>query len=349
MKYLLSVLMVLFSLCMFSQNVSIPDANFKNYLLTNPEVNTNNDSEIQVSEASTFTGSLSFQFWNINDLTGIEAFTNLTFLDCGDNNLTSLDLSQNTALEQLYCYDNNLTSLNLSANTALLALDCRDNQIASLDLSANPLLYYLNCPFNAMSSLNVQNTSMQTLRCYSNSISELDLTTNTELTTLLVYNNDITELDLSNNSSLIIFECQNGSLINLNVANSNNTNVTIFKAVNNPSLECIQVDDEIYSTANWTEIDDTTSFSEDCQSLNVENHSELIFKYYPNPTTNTLHINLLEDIDYEVLSLKGQLLKQGRFLKGNNTLDVSFLPQGMYIIQGETTNGKLISTRFIKK
>lgn len=36
----------------FGQNVNIPDANFKAYLVANTDINTNEDSEIQVSEAA---------------------------------------------------------------------------------------------------------------------------------------------------------------------------------------------------------------------------------------------------------------------------------------------------------
>jgi len=48
------------------------------------------------------------------------------------------------------------------------------------------------------------------------------------------------------------------------VKNGNNTNFTLFKATNNPNLTCIEVDDATYSTTNWTNIDSTTSFSENC-------------------------------------------------------------------------------------
>jgi len=351
MKLLLTGLLFLLSGLMFSQNVNIPDANFKNYLLTNTAVNTNNDSEIQLSEATTFTGTLAFQFWFVSDLTGIEAFTNLTILDCGDNNLTSLDLSQNVALQQLYCYDNQLMSLDLSANENLFALDCRDNQITSLDVSDNSLLSYLNCPFNGMTNLNVSNTAMQTLRCYSNAITTLNLTnTNSSLSTLLVYNNNISDIDLSDFSALTIFECGNSSVLtNLNIANSNNTNITTFNSLNTPNLECIQVDDEIYSTANWTNIDPSTVFSENCELLNTITSNNLAVTIYPNPTTNFLNINSLEPMAFNLISLKGQKIKTGTLFKGNNTVDVSRLSMGIYIIQGKTTTGKSISFRFVKK
>ena len=43
---------------------------------------------------------------SISDLTGIEAFTALTELNCSKNQLTSLDLSACTALTDLHCHGN---------------------------------------------------------------------------------------------------------------------------------------------------------------------------------------------------------------------------------------------------
>ena len=64
----------------------------------------------------------------------------LTELDCFNNQLTSLDVSKNTALEILYCSDNKLISLDVSKNTALIVLDCSSNNLTSLDLSQNTAL-----------------------------------------------------------------------------------------------------------------------------------------------------------------------------------------------------------------
>jgi len=64
------------------QNVNIPDANFKAYLVGNSAINTNGDTEIQVSEAAAFNGSINCNLMNISDLTGIQDFTALTELWC---------------------------------------------------------------------------------------------------------------------------------------------------------------------------------------------------------------------------------------------------------------------------
>ena len=124
---LLLLLLALPIIC-FGQNVNIPDANFKAYLVGNTNINTNGDTEIQVSEASAFTDTINCRGLNISNLNGIEAFTALTTLYCGSNQLTSLDVSKNTALTRFGCWDNQLTSLDVSKNTALTDLMCDGNK-----------------------------------------------------------------------------------------------------------------------------------------------------------------------------------------------------------------------------
>lgn len=122
MKKKLLIILVLFCINLIqAQNVNIPDVNFKNYLLNNSAINTNGDGQIQVSEAIAFNGSIFCGNKNISNLTGIEAFVNITELYCFANHLTTLDLSHNTALTYLTCSDNQLTSLNIKSgnNTSL--------------------------------------------------------------------------------------------------------------------------------------------------------------------------------------------------------------------------------------
>jgi Leucine-rich repeat (LRR) protein len=137
--------------------VNIPDANFKAYLVGEPLINTNGDSEIQQSEATAFNGTISCYYMNISDLTGIENFTALTTLFCYENQLTSLDVSQNTALTTLFCDFNQLTSLDVSGATDLYFLQCQSNQLTSLDVRTNTALQYLYCYSNQLTSLDVRN------------------------------------------------------------------------------------------------------------------------------------------------------------------------------------------------
>ena len=64
----------------------------------------------------------------ITSLKGIEFFPNLKKLYCADNNLTSLDVNQNTALEHLDCDNNQLTSLQLDDCTNLGTYNCDGNE-----------------------------------------------------------------------------------------------------------------------------------------------------------------------------------------------------------------------------
>ena len=73
-RSLLLISMGFFAIPSIGQNVTIPDANFKAYLVGNTSINTNMDTEIQVSEANSFSGEISCGSMNISDLTGIEEF-----------------------------------------------------------------------------------------------------------------------------------------------------------------------------------------------------------------------------------------------------------------------------------
>ena len=91
---------------------------------------------------------LDISYCNLTSLKGIEYFEALTHLDCWNNELTSLDLSKNTALTILDCSSNQLTSLDVSKNTALTQLNCYDNQLTSLDISNNTALTKFYCDGN---------------------------------------------------------------------------------------------------------------------------------------------------------------------------------------------------------
>ena len=141
----------------FGQNVNIPDANFKAYLVGNTAINTNGDTEIQVSEATVFSGDIACPGLSISDLTGIESFISLNELRCQDNNLTSLDVSNNTALQGLQCQNNQITSLNVSGLSILQELVCFNNQLTCLDVSTNTEMRELYCTYNLLEQLSLNN------------------------------------------------------------------------------------------------------------------------------------------------------------------------------------------------
>jgi len=246
-----------------AQIVNIPDASFKYALVIDTSINTNQDGEIQVSEASSYTGVIDVTFLSIFDLTGIEAFTALTGLHCFGNQLTSIDVSNNTALVSFSCFANQLSTLDVSYNNALVHIDCTGNQLDSLDISNNTALTSLYCGNNQLTSLNVSNNTVLTyLDCINNNLSLLDISNNTVFEKLWCYNNQLTTLDVSNNILLTDLWCKENQLVSLNVKNGNNVNFEYFRAENNPNLYCIEVDDSTWSTTNWHYVDSIASFSE---------------------------------------------------------------------------------------
>lgn len=194
MKRTILSLLLLSSLNAQSQDVTIPDANFKNYLVNNALINTNGDTEIQVSEATAFTGTIGCNNLSISDITGIEAFVNLYRLECNDNQISTIDISSNTMLE---------------------IFNCRNNQISSLDVSANTALTYLGLGENAVTDLNVSNNlSLNRLDCFLNEIGTLDISLNTVLTELYCYDNQLTSLNLANgnNANIVNMDAKTNAL-----------------------------------------------------------------------------------------------------------------------------------------
>ncbi len=251
----------------FSENCNatyVPDDNFEQALIDLGYDSGALDNYVLTTNINTIT-SLDVSSKSIADLTGIEGFVALTDLQSNNNQLTSLDLSQNTALTNLVCNNNQLTNLDLSQNIALTDLNCQNNQLSSLNVSQNTALTNLNCKFNQLTSLGVsQNTNLTLLDCRNNLLTDLDVSQNIALETLNCRDNQLANLEVSQNSMLITLNCMNNQLSALDVANGNNTNFTSFFATNNSNLTCINVDNVAWSTSNWTNIDAQSFFATDC-------------------------------------------------------------------------------------
>ena len=234
-------------------NVNIPDANFKAALVADLAINTNADTEIQCSEAIAYTGTINVDGLGINDLTGIEAFGNITQLFCSNNNLTSLNINSNTLITSFACEVNQITAIDLSSNTLLTTIGVTNNQLTSIDLSNNSQLVNFYCTFNSITSLDFSaNPLLELIVAGANPVSSINLTNNPvlknltvgeELTSLDLSNLPLleninsggspllTSLDFSNNPNLMTIECANNGLTSLDI--SGNPNVTSIQVPNN--------------------------------------------------------------------------------------------------------------------
>ena len=126
----LTYLLFCLSIAAFGQNTLIPDPNFEQALIDLGYDTAPINGSVPTSSISGVT-YLDVNFKNISDLTGIEDFTALEFLICYSNQLTSLDVSNNSDLIALSCSVNLLTNLELSNNSNLISLGCDNNQITN--------------------------------------------------------------------------------------------------------------------------------------------------------------------------------------------------------------------------
>ena len=259
----------------FSTNcnaVQIPDANFKAALLANTSINTVDDGEITFEEAEAFTGTMNVSNESILDLTGIEAFINITALLVNNNDIGSIDVSNNIDLQNLQLENCGLSSgIDISTLTELTAFNGRSNGFTSIDLSNNTKLSNLRLEFNELSSLDLSSNTMITqLRVANNPLVALDVSAQPNLTTLYADNTQIAELDVSGNTSLHTLSLINGSLTSLNVANGNNSSFVSFTVRFHPDLSCITVDNVAFSESNWSDPDNSANFSINCSNVETD-------------------------------------------------------------------------------
>ncbi|MFD1553071.1 hypothetical protein DNU06_12135 [Putridiphycobacter roseus] len=373
--------------------VTIPDSNFKTYLVGNSAINTNGNTEIECSEASAFTGSILCLNQSITSMTGLASFTNISLINCDGNQLTSLETTNNPSLENLNCRNNQLTSLDLSHNTNLVELDFTSNQLSDIDITQNTALLSFLSSLNNLSNLNVtENINLTNLSCSGNQLTDIDISQNIDLISLACYanpltslnttqnpvlsvltfglsqitnidlsqntnlsefygnnNNSLNSIDLSQNPALINVEFNdNSQLASVNLSNSNNTTIVWFTGTNNPNLTCIEVDDAVYSTTNWTNIDATASFSEDCSAgtSGLVKNNTLEITTYPNPTTGLLTFSTTENIEkIAIYNLMGQ--KVSEFIN-QKTIDISSLQNGVYTAKIIIGSSNPIMKRLIK-
>ncbi|HKX85961.1 MAG TPA: T9SS type A sorting domain-containing protein [Flavobacterium sp.] len=204
-----------------AQNVNIPDVNFKLKLIA-LGIDRNSDEEIQVSEALAVT-NLQVYNSNISSLTGIETFTNLVELNCGNNNISTLNVNGLVRLQTLICSYNNLTTLNISNLVNLDILYCQNNRLTQLDVSNQTLLTGLLCSTNNLTSLDVSRL--------------------TNLDHLVCGRNMLTSIDVSNNPLICSFGCSDmPSLNRINIKEGSSICLNNKQMYNNPNLRFVCVD-----------------------------------------------------------------------------------------------------------
>src|SRR5690606_14515033 len=288
MKQIYLIIFLLSSLLTQAQIVNIPDVNFKNALINHiPAIDANNDGEIQTSEAQAVSQIVVYNS-GISDMTGIEAFINLQQLSCPYNQITNIDVSNNTNLTHLQVFNNQLTSLDISNNTNLTLLNCSFNQISNLNLS--------------------NNLAINQIQIYDNQISNLDLSNNSLLYSIEAENNQISNITIGNNNSITHLYVNNNLLTNINLENAlylkflrvGYNQLTNINLINNSELESLYIENNSLNNldiGNNLNIWDLNCSNNNLTSLDLTNNQELTYAVCSNNQLNSIdvdNINLWE-------------------------------------------------------
>lgn len=184
------------------------------------------------NDAAQKTGPFHCPNSRIENVRGIEFFTGITTFNCSDNSIQSIDLTKNTALQNLICAGNRLVDLDCTKQTGLRELICYKNplrkilfprmkqsfslkriicnscRLEELDLSLHLNLEELDCSSNRLTSLDLsQCSSLRFLSCSNNTLGHLDIANNTALEVVWCASNTITAFDLSKNPRLLDLQC----------------------------------------------------------------------------------------------------------------------------------------------
>ena len=205
-------------------NENFPDEKFRNWLLSQSY---GKDAVITDAEMAGIT-KITALGCGIEDLTGIQFFTELTELDVSNfegthpeeqwNHISTIDLSGNTKLRVLWADNNQIASIDLSPCSELRKLGINNNVLTKLDVSNNTLLSMLSCENNQLTTLEVtDNPNLAVLSCNGNKLTKLDVTNNSMLEQLFCENNQLTTINVTNKDKLMLFNCNGNQLTSLNV------------------------------------------------------------------------------------------------------------------------------------
>ena len=260
---------------------NFPDEGFRQYV--KDKFDTNKDDTLSADEIAE-AKEISVEGKPITSFKGIEYFTALTNLECSRTKLTSLDtshnkklgylrcnyipdlttlnVSQNTELKDLYCNDNALADLNLTNNSALETLECGDNELTTLDLSKNTELKYFGCFNSKLSSLDLtNNTNLEELYFCGNNVSNIDVSENTKLKVLHLFGNQLITLDTSKNSNLQRLWVYTNPLTSMYLGDSGSTMevkfdnlpypITVSTATRTFDLSTLPTGFDVSKASNW--------------------------------------------------------------------------------------------------
>jgi hypothetical protein len=379
-----------------AQTINFVDINFKNALLVLPinydangtifpMIDANNDNEISQSEAL-LVQNLNLSYAELNDLSGLQFFTNLKRFESLYFNGTSFNYPDLTNLEHLTLSNavtgqSNLVNLNLSSNINLKTINCYTSalsvnlnnltQLTNLTLSGNFTLLNLNdaedllflsisAPLNTLNLSN--NTKLINIYVSETTFTSLNLSTCLNLEIIEVTNGEMQTLDLGGIQHVKYLFVQNNKLTTLNTNNLFNLELLNCKnnLLTNLFTENGIIEQEIDFSFNpnlasiCCDANEIVYIQNDCNilaySTNVASCSTSAstrqVSMFPNPVKNLLHLNAEKPIEKVEFFTSNGILIMTA-KDTNDPIDIENFSAGLYFIKVYVAN-EISEMKFIK-
>jgi uncharacterized repeat protein (TIGR01451 family) len=325
-KIAISLLLILQCFTSKAQIITFQDFWFKQELIDNPIIDLNNNNEIEYSEALTVT-SLQLYSSEITDLTGLEAFQNLTTLEISSvqvvdlhistlTNLTALTISYSSVVNlyvtdfpnliTLTIYSTTFVNSNINTLVNLQELNLYDVSVPNLNVANFTNLNHLLLDNCSLTSLNLAPLSqLKIFSCVNNSITNLTLPSTNIIEAFYCNNNQLTSLDISTFTNLKTINCSANPLSSLTLANNttlqniycSDLNLSTFSFHNLPALKKIEC-----NSGQLTSLDLSQIPSLETLTINNNPITELNLVNLPNLTTLNCRLNQLANLNVDNLS-----------------------------------------------
>ena len=288
----------------------------------------------------------------------------LQFLTAANNNLSSIDLTNNPNLGGLDISNNDLSVLNLDENLWLWRLNADNNRIASIDLRNAENLARLSVAGNNLTTLNLgQGSDLGYLDASDNNLSTIDLRNKRELWLANLRNNNLNTISLQNNVWLCNLDVSNNNLSTIDLRDCkdlsqldvSNNNLSAFSSPNSTWLWRIDVSNNNLSAIdlrNNRNLEHLDASNNNLSAIDLRNNTWLMWLDLSNNNLSTIDLQNNQDIwtfDIRWNVIGNQALLNsliGRFGQG------SVLPQNPIVNHTVTFNsqgGSAVAARTVQQ
>jgi len=324
-----------------AQIINFPDPQFKAKLLSGSSTNqitqnlagnwisidTNNDGEIQLSEAANIRNISIYSSNNgafqISSIVGVKSFVNLEYLDVSDcPNILSVDVSGMQNLKLVSFDDNiNMSSANFTGCPILENISVKNANIVNLDVSNLPKMNILTCSDGKVETIHYTgSTTMKYLLCSGNNISSIDVSSLVNLYSFNISSNALTSLNVSNLTKLETLTCSANQLTSINLQNT-------------PKLKSLEISYNNLASINLSQspiLNYLRMFNNQLTSIDLSQIPLLQTLFLNNNQLTSLdisHNTILNSFNAPNNNLQSIFMKNGRFTSGlyQNNPNLSYI------------------------